>query len=63
MHKLKVLEKKVLWRMPGPKGEEVTGCRKVHNEECHNFLLFTNYYIRVVKSRRIDTDGEERKFI
>jgi hypothetical protein len=34
---LKVLEKRVLRRIFGPKREEVTGgWRKLHNEELHN---------------------------
>jgi hypothetical protein len=38
-----VFEDKVLRRLFGPKSEEVIGgCRKVHNEEFHNFYSSPN---------------------
>jgi hypothetical protein len=48
-----LLENKVLWRIFGPKREEVTGSwRKLHNEEHLNFCSSPDI-IRVVKSRRM----------
>jgi hypothetical protein len=42
----------VLWRIFGPKRDEVTGgWRKLHNEELHN-LYSSPSIIRVIKSRR-----------
>jgi hypothetical protein len=36
--RLRVFENRVLRRIFGPKGDEVTGeCRKLHNGELHNF--------------------------
>jgi hypothetical protein len=36
-HRLRVFENRVLRRIFGPKGDEVTGeTRKLHNEELHN---------------------------
>jgi hypothetical protein len=36
-HRLRVFENKSLWRIFGPKRDEVTGgWRKLHNEELHN---------------------------
>jgi hypothetical protein len=43
----------VLRRIFGPKRDEVTGgCRKLHNEEFHNFYSSPNI-IRIIKSRRM----------
>jgi hypothetical protein len=37
-HRLRMFENRVLRRIFGPKGDEVTGgLRKLHNEELHNF--------------------------
>jgi hypothetical protein len=37
-HRLRVFENKVLRRIFGPETDEMTGvCRKLHNEELHNF--------------------------
>jgi hypothetical protein len=40
-----VFEKRVLKRIFGPKGEEVTeGWRKLNNEELHNWYSLPKYY-------------------
>jgi hypothetical protein len=55
-HRLRVFENRVLRRISGPKGDEVTGdWRKLHNEE-HN-LYSSRYIIRQVKSRRMRWAG------
>jgi hypothetical protein len=37
-HRLRVFENRVLWKIFGPKREEVAGgWRRLHNEELHNF--------------------------
>jgi hypothetical protein len=37
VHRLKVFQKRVLWRIFGPKRDEVMGeWRKLHNGELHN---------------------------
>jgi hypothetical protein len=52
-----VFENRVLRRIFGPKGDEVTGeWRKMHNEELHN-LYSSPDIIRQVKSRRIRWAG------
>jgi hypothetical protein len=52
-YRVKIFENRVLRRIFGPMGEEVTGVwRKLHNKELHNLYSSTNI-IRVVKSRRI----------
>jgi hypothetical protein len=62
-----VFENRVLWRISGPKRDEVTGeWRKLHSEELHN-LYSSPDIIRKVKSRRmrwaghVARMGEERK--
>jgi hypothetical protein len=48
-----VFESRVLKRIFGKKGAEVTGgCRKLHNEELRNFYSSPNI-IRMIKSRRM----------
>jgi hypothetical protein len=43
----------MLWRIFGPKREEVAGsCRRLHSEELHNFYTSPNV-VRVIKSRRM----------
>jgi hypothetical protein len=62
-----VFENRVLRRIFGPNGDEVTGdWRKLHNEELHN-LYSSADIVRQVKSRRmrraghVARMGEERK--
>jgi hypothetical protein len=48
-----VFESRVLRRILGPKGDEVTGeWRKLHSEELHNVFSSANI-IRQIKSRRM----------
>jgi hypothetical protein len=50
--RLKVFENRVLRRIFGPKGDEVTeGWRKLHNEELRDFYSSPSI-IRMIKSRR-----------
>jgi hypothetical protein len=52
-----VFESRVLRRILGPKGDEVTGeWRKLHSEELHNLLSSANI-IRQIKSRRMRWAG------
>jgi hypothetical protein len=56
-HRLRVLEKRVLRRVFGPKREEVTGgWRKLHNEELRD-LYSSLSIIRMIKSRRMRLAG------
>jgi hypothetical protein len=49
--RLRVFENRVLWRIFGPKRDEVTGeWRKLHNEE-PNYLYCSPTTVRVIKSR------------
>jgi hypothetical protein len=51
-HRLRVFGNRVLRRIFGPKGDEVTGeWRKLHNEELHN--INSSPDIRQIKSRRM----------
>jgi hypothetical protein len=52
-----VFEKRVLRRISGPKRDERMGCRKLHNENLHNFTLCHKCEIRVIKSRGIIRAG------
>jgi hypothetical protein len=48
---------RIVWRITGPKWEEVTGdCRRLNNEEVHN-LYATPNSIRMINSRRIRWAG------
>jgi hypothetical protein len=48
-----VFQTRVLRRIFGPRREEVAGgCRRLHNEELHNFYISANI-IKVIKSRRM----------
>jgi hypothetical protein len=50
-HRLRVFENRVLWRIFGPKKDEVTGgWRKLHNEELHG-LYSSPSIVRVIKAR------------
>jgi hypothetical protein len=52
-HRLRVFENRVLRKIFGPRGDEVTGeWRKLHNEELHNLYSSANI-IRIIKSRRM----------
>jgi hypothetical protein len=56
-HRLRVLENRVLRRIFGPKGDEVTGeWRKLHNGELHN-LYSSPGIIRQIKLRRMRWAG------
>jgi hypothetical protein len=49
VRRLRVIENRALWRIFGPKRDEV---RKLHNEELHNLHSSLNI-IRMIKSRRM----------
>jgi hypothetical protein len=52
-YRLRVFENRVLRRIFGPKGDEVTGeWRKLHNEELC-YLYTSPSIIRIIKSRRM----------
>jgi hypothetical protein len=56
-HGLRVLEDRVLRRIFGPKGDEVTGeCRKMHNVEFHNLYSSLDVF-RQIKPRRMTWAG------
>jgi hypothetical protein len=56
-HRLRVFENRVLWRIFGPKRDEVTGgWRKRHNEELHG-LYSSPSIVRVIKARRMRLAG------
>jgi hypothetical protein len=56
-HRLRVFENRVLRRIFGPKGDEVTGeWRKLHNGELHNLYISPDI-IRQIKSRRMRWAG------
>jgi hypothetical protein len=51
--RLRVFENRVLWRIFGPKRDEVTGeWRRLHDEELYALYSSLNI-IRVIKSRRL----------
>jgi hypothetical protein len=56
-HRLRVFENRVLWRIFGPKRDEVTGgWIRLHSEELHN-LYSSPSIIRMIKSRRMRWAG------
>jgi hypothetical protein len=51
--RLRVFEDRVLWRISGPRKDEVMGGkRKLHNEELHNLYSSPNI-ISKIKSKRM----------
>jgi hypothetical protein len=63
VHKLRLFENRVLRKIFGPKGDEVTGgSRKLHNEELHN-LYSPPSIIRMIKSRRIRWAGHVARLV
>jgi hypothetical protein len=57
VHRLRLFENRVLWRIFGPRRDEVTGYwRKLHNEELHNLYSSPNIII-MIKSRRMRLAG------
>ena len=51
--RLRVFENRVLRRIYGPKGDDITGeSRKLHNEELNDLYSSPNI-VRVIKSRRM----------
>jgi hypothetical protein len=56
-HRLRVFENRVLWRIFGPKRDEVTGgWRKLHNEKLRG-LYCSPSIVRVIKARRMRWTG------
>jgi hypothetical protein len=56
-HKLRAFEDRLLRRIFGSKGDEVTGdWKELHNEELHN-LYSSPSVIRMIKSRRMRWAG------
>jgi uncharacterized membrane protein len=51
-HRLRVFESRVLRKIFGPKRDEVTEWRKLHDEELRD-LYCSPSIIRIIKSRRI----------
>jgi hypothetical protein len=59
-YRLGVFENRVLWRIFGPKRDEVTGdWRKLHNGELHN-LYTSPSIIRMIKSPRMRWVGSRK---
>jgi hypothetical protein len=55
-HRLRVFENRFLWRIFGPKRDEVTGEWRLHNKELNDLYSSPNI-IRVIKSRRMGWEG------
>ena len=58
--RLRVFENRVLRRTFGPKGDEVMGVEKLHNEELNDLYCSPNI-VRVIKSRRMRWAGHEAR--
>ena len=57
VRRLRVFENRVLWRIFGPKRDEVTGeWRKLHNEELNDLYCSSNI-VRVIKASRMRWAG------
>jgi len=56
VNRLEVCDEKVLRRIFGPKKQEVTGWRKLHNEEFHNFQSSSDI-VTMIKSSRFRWAG------
>jgi hypothetical protein len=55
--RLRVFENRVLWKIFGPKRDEVTGdWRRLHSEALHD-LYTSPYVIRVIKASRMGRVG------
>jgi hypothetical protein len=60
---LKVLENRVLWRIFGPRRDEVTGgWRKFNNEELHSLYSLPDI-IGAIKSRRMRWKGHVARIV
>jgi hypothetical protein len=54
--RLRMFENRVLRKIFGPKSNEVTECRKLHNEQFNDLCSSSNIF-RVIKSRRLRWAG------
>jgi hypothetical protein len=62
-NRVRVFENRVLWRIFGPRKDEVTAdWRKQHNEELHNLYSSPNI-IRMIKSRRMRRAGNVARIV
>ena len=60
---LSVFENGVLWRILGPKREEVTGEWRKLNSEQPNDLYTSRNFVRVIKSRRMRLAGRVARMV
>jgi hypothetical protein len=61
-HRLRVFENRVFRRIFGPERDEVTGLRKLHNEELHG-LYSSPSIVRVIKARRMRWAGHVARMV